>query len=97
MSGLNVIKILHEDFVNNVFLRSEHFLNPFINISDLEKPITAEQKHHFNQCRAALVIQAQHTELHEYIARTPKYRKHLYIGDDENPTKAVKHLNMDHY
>ena len=96
MSDVNLFKILHQDFVNKGFLRSEPFLNPLLNISDLEKPVTAEQKHRFNQCRDALVVQAQYTELHQYIVKTPKSRKNLYPGDDKKPRKAVKRLDMDH-
>ena len=95
MSDLNLFKILHQDFENKGFLRCEPFINPMLCISDLQKPVTSEQKHRFNQCRDAIVDQAQYTDLHKYICRTPKSKKNLYAGYDNKPKKAVKRLDMD--
>ena len=60
MSDLNLFEILYNDFENKGYLRCEHFLNP-MSISDLEDPVTSEQKRLFNRCRDAIVEQAKST------------------------------------
>ena len=95
MSDLNLFEILYQDFENKGFLRCEPFINPMLCISDLDKPVTSEQKHLFNKCRDVIVDQAQYTDLYKYIYRTPKSKKNLYAGYKNQPKKAVKRLVMD--
>ena len=98
MSDVDLFRILHKDYVNMGFLRSQPFLNPFLSITDLERPITTEQRYRFDQCRNALVIQAQDSELHKFIVKTPRSFIKNYHEGGQQPTKAVKRLNMDrHY
>ena len=97
MSDLNLFEILYSDFENKGYLRCEPFLNPMLSISDLEDPVTSEQKRLFNKCREAIVDQTHFTELYKHICRTPEPQRNRCTGysSKKQPKKAVKCLVLD--